>query len=68
MLTPQQYTNCMMANQAERQQGRKCIIGGVVRNDLSDQDCLEAQQTGCVQRLLTPQQYSNCLNAQRYRR
>lgn len=40
-----------------------CLIASVRRNDISDDDCLEAQRTGCVRHMLTPQQYTNCLAA-----
>ena len=33
--------------------------------DIADQDCAEAQQTGCIRHLLTQTQYSNCLAAQK---
>jgi hypothetical protein len=38
-----------------------CLINGQIRSDISDDDCLEAQRTGCVRHLLTPQQYTSCL-------
>ena len=42
----------------------RCLIGGRIRNDIPEgNDCLEAQRTGCVQRLLTPDQYTSCLQA-----
>lgn len=41
----------------------KCLIGGAIRNDISDSDCLEAQRTRCVRRMLTSDQYRNCLAA-----
>jgi hypothetical protein len=42
----------------------RCLIGGQIRNDIPEgNDCLEAQRTGCVQRLLTPAQYTSCLQA-----
>jgi hypothetical protein len=41
-----------------------CLIGGQIRNDIpAGNDCLEAQRTGCVQRLLSPDQYTSCLQA-----
>src|SRR5262245_38854042 len=46
------------------QRGQACVLGGRVRNDLSDLDCEEAKATGCVRRLLTPSQYRACLDAQ----
>ena len=41
----------------------RCLIAGAMRNDIPDNDCLEAQRTGCVRHLLTEQQYVNCLAA-----
>ena len=41
-----------------------CVIGGVTRADIADQDCAEAQQTGCIRHLLNDDQYANCLRAQ----
>jgi hypothetical protein len=41
----------------------RCLIGSVRRDDISDDDCLEAQRTGCVRHMLTPEQYTNCLAA-----
>jgi hypothetical protein len=65
LLTPDQYKNCLKAQDAAYKSGRRnCIIGGKVRADLSDLDCEEAKATGCVRRLLTPAQYTACLNAQ----
>jgi hypothetical protein len=44
----------------------RCLLGGQIRNDIPDgNDCLEAQRTGCVQRLLTPAQYTRCLEDNR---
>ena len=40
-----------------------CLIGGENRADIADNDCLEAQRTGCVRHMLTPTQYKNCLQA-----
>src|SRR5262249_931079 len=40
-----------------------CLIGGEMRSDIPDSDCLEAQRTGCVRSLLTPDQYRSCLKA-----
>jgi hypothetical protein len=45
-----------------------CLIAGVPRNDISDDDCLEAQRTGCVRSRLTTTQYTNCLAANRNKR
>jgi hypothetical protein len=45
-----------------------CLIAGVPRNDISDDDCLEAQRTGCVRNKLTSTQYTNCLAANRNKR
>ena len=42
----------------------RCLIGGAMRNDIRDSDCLEAQRTGCVRSMLTPDQYISCLHAQ----
>jgi hypothetical protein len=42
-----------------------CYIGGVLRRDIVQGDCHEAQTTGCIRRLLTAAQYTNCLRAQR---
>lgn len=42
-----------------------CLIGGVVRKDIVDSDCEEAQNTGCIRRLLTDQQYAACREAQK---
>ena len=64
MLTPQQYINCLKANDRVQKSGQTCIINGTIRNDLSARDCREAKETGCVRRLLTATQYENCLNAQ----
>src|SRR5262249_14748121 len=41
----------------------RCLIAGVMRNDIADDDCLEAQRTGCVRHMLTDTQYRNCLVA-----
>jgi hypothetical protein len=65
MLTPQQYTNCLAANQNKR---ASCVLNGTVRDDLSAADCEEARATGCVRNLLTPAQYKSCLDAQPVRR
>jgi hypothetical protein len=46
----------------------RCFIAGQARDDISDGDCVEAQRTGCVRRLLTPDQYTNCLAANRNKR
>jgi hypothetical protein len=45
-----------------------CLIASVRREDISDDDCLEAQRTGCVRHMLTPQQYTNCLAANQNKR
>jgi hypothetical protein len=42
----------------------RCLIGGEMRNDIADSDCLEAQRTGCVRSKLTSNQYVSCLRAQ----
>jgi hypothetical protein len=36
----------------------RCLLAGEMRNDIADNDCLEAQRTGCVRRMLTPNQYT----------
>ena len=41
-----------------------CEIGGVVRMDVLDRDCQEAQATGCIKRLLSDSAYAACLRAQ----
>jgi hypothetical protein len=41
----------------------RCLVQGMMRYDIPDHVCLEAQRTGCVQSLLTPQAYANCLQA-----
>ncbi len=41
-----------------------CEIGGVVRMDVLDRDCQEAQTTGCIKRLLSKSAYAACLRAQ----
>jgi hypothetical protein len=65
LLTPKQYRNCLAVSAAAKAKGAKdCVIGGKVRNDLSDSDCEEAKKTGCVRRLLNDEQYNNCLAAQ----
>jgi len=46
----------------------RCLIGSVRRDDISDDDCLEAQRTGCVRHMLTPEQYTNCLAANKNKR
>jgi hypothetical protein len=46
----------------------RCVISGDPRDDISDDDCLEAQRTGCVRNKLTPTQYTNCLAANRNKR
>jgi hypothetical protein len=43
----------------------RCLIAGVMRNDIADSDCLEAQRTGCVRSMLNATQYTNCLAANR---
>ncbi len=45
-----------------RSQG--CLIGGTLRTDIADADCLEAQRTGCIRHLLSDQAYAACLRAQ----
>jgi len=42
-----------------------CLIASVRRSVIPDEDCMEAQRTGCVRHMLTPQQYTNCLAANR---
>jgi hypothetical protein len=42
-----------------------CVVAGVMRKDIADEDCVEAQGTGCIRRLLTPAQYAACLRAQK---
>lgn len=42
-----------------------CLLGGEMRNDVAENDCAEAQKTGCIRRLLTPDQYRNCMQANR---
>ena len=42
----------------------RCLIKSVMRQDIADSDCEEAQRTGCVKSKLSPQGYQNCLNAQ----
>ena len=66
LLTQEQYRRCLRDNQVANSSGRTCIIGGVIRNDLSALDCQEGKATGCVRRLLTPDQYRSCLDAQRH--
>jgi hypothetical protein len=41
----------------------RCLLDGAYRNDVADNDCLEAQRTGCVRHMLTPPQYTSCLAA-----
>ena len=41
----------------------RCLVGGVMRNDIADGDCEEAKRTGCVRSMLTPNQYIACLQA-----
>ena len=41
-----------------------CLIGGVMRKDIADSDCREAQNTGCIRRLLNDTQYASCIAAQ----
>ena len=41
----------------------RCLLNGEVHNEIADNDCLEAQRTGCVRHMLTPEQYTNCLAA-----
>lgn len=43
----------------------RCLANGVMRDDIADDDCLEATKTGCVRNMLTPDQYRNCLAAQK---
>jgi hypothetical protein len=45
-----------------------CLIASTRRDDISDDDCLEAQRTGCVRHMLTPPQYTNCLAANQNKR
>ena len=40
-----------------------CLIGGTMRSDIADSDCLEAQRTGCIRSKLDREQYTNCLAA-----
>jgi hypothetical protein len=46
----------------------RCLIAGARRDDISDDDCLEAQRTGCIRSKLTATQYTNCLAANRNKR
>jgi hypothetical protein len=41
----------------------RCLIGVGWRDDIANADCLEAQRTGCVRRMLTDAQYRSCLKA-----
>jgi hypothetical protein len=66
LLTDEQFIRCSRENKAALNQGRTCVLGGVVRNDLSAVDCEEAKATGCVRRLLSGPQYRACLDAQRH--
>jgi hypothetical protein len=66
MLTPDQYRNCLQANEAANASGRQCIIGGIIHAELSAEDCAEGKATGCVRRLLTPAQYADCLSKQHH--
>jgi hypothetical protein len=45
-------------------QGSSCTINGTPRPDISDADCEEARNTGCIRHLLTDKQYTACLAAQ----
>jgi hypothetical protein len=40
-----------------------CLIGGTMRADIAEGDCLEAQRTGCIRSKLNSEQYTNCLAA-----
>lgn len=41
----------------------RCLIGGNMREDIANGDCLEAQRTGCIRSKLNREQYTNCLAA-----
>ena len=43
----------------------RCLLNGQIRNDITSNDCLEAQRTGCVRSMLNAEQYVNCLEANR---
>jgi hypothetical protein len=45
-------------------EGSSCVINGVARPELSDADCDEGKNTGCIRHLLTEKQYTACLAAQ----
>jgi hypothetical protein len=46
LLTPQQYANCLQANAAARARGEQCMINGMLRLDLSPQQCEVARSIG----------------------
>jgi hypothetical protein len=41
----------------------RCLLGGTMHDEIADNDCLEAQRTGCVRHMLSDDQYKSCLNA-----
>jgi hypothetical protein len=45
-----------------------CLMAGTRRDDISDDDCLEAQRTGCIRSKLNSLQYTNCLAANQNKR
>jgi hypothetical protein len=41
----------------------RCLLQGTIHNEIADNDCLEAQRTGCVRHMLSDDQYKSCLKA-----
>ncbi len=53
---------CCTAEQAPKAEANPdCKVAGTVRTDIAQSDCTEAQQTGCIRRLLNDEQYGNCI-------
>jgi hypothetical protein len=40
--------------------GPGCMLDGVLRKDIAERDCAEAQRTGCIAHRLTPEERSKC--------
>jgi hypothetical protein len=41
----------------------RCLLQGAIHDEIADNDCLEAQRTGCVRHMLSDDQYKSCLKA-----
>jgi uncharacterized protein YunC (DUF1805 family) len=64
-LSAAQYKDCLRVVKAAKKTSEfGCRVAGVLRQDILPADCVEAQETGCIRRLLSKQAYKNCLDAQ----